>query len=274
MKEALIEAEDAVVTNGQAAEGLQPGKRALDFPSSAIAQKFAAVLAPPTCAIAAMRYQQLDTTLVKSIAQGIGVVSFVGDDPLGFLSRSSSAPTGNSHPRERRLGERDLCRRSARELRSQRYALAIDQYHPLCPLPTLGFSHSSAPFLAATKLPSRKVSSHCNSSCWLRAANSCCQASIQISSSSHCLSRRQQVVPLGYSAGRSRHRAPVFSTHRMPSTQSRLEAGGRPRPSPRRLGLGKKCLISSHLRLLSLIPTAMLNATLTCKYLFLGRIYF
>lgn len=267
MKKPLIDREDAIIANCQPAEILQPGKGTLDFPSSAVTPKFATILTPPRLAIPAVGDQQLDAAPVQSVAQRVGVVSAIGDDALGFLSRSTSPPGGNSHPRQRRLGKRDLGRRSTRELRSERYALAIDQYHPLCPLPALGFSHGSAPFLAATKLPSRKVSSHCNSSRWLRAANNCCQASIQMSSSSHCRSRRQQVGPLGYSAGRSRHRAPVLSTHKIPSTQSRLGAGGRPRPSRRRLGWGKKCSISSHCRSLSLMPTAMSNARLTCKCL-------
>ena len=52
-------------------------------------------------------------------------------------------------------------------------------------------------------------------------------------------------------AARSRHRAPVCSTQRMPSTHSRFEAQGRPRPSRLRLGSGKKYSINAHCRSLS-----------------------
>jgi hypothetical protein len=38
------------------------------------------------------------------------------------------------------------------------------------------------------------------------------------------------VLGLGYSGGRSRQRAPVLSTHKMPSSTLRLSAHGRPRP--------------------------------------------
>jgi hypothetical protein len=68
--------------------------------------------------------------------------------------------------------------------------------------------------------------------------NSFCHALSQTPCSSQLRKRRQQVEPSGYGAGMSRHRAPVRSTHKMPSKHSRLAAGGRPRPSLRRLGSG------------------------------------
>jgi hypothetical protein len=46
---------------------------------------------------------------------------------------------------------------------------------------------------------------------------------------SHRANRRQQVAALGYSSGKSRQRAPVLSTQRMPSSTCRLSAHGRPR---------------------------------------------
>jgi hypothetical protein len=59
-----------------------------------------------------------------------------------------------------------------------------------------------------------------------------------VPSSSHCRIRRQQVDPLGYPSGRSRHRAPVFSTHRIPSTTARWLMRGRP-PLRERRGRGR-----------------------------------
>ena len=53
-----------------------------------------------------------------------------------------------------------------------------------------------------------------------------------VPSSCQRLSRRQQVEGLGYSAGRSRQRAPDFNTHKMPSNTARLSVHRRP---PRRL---------------------------------------
>jgi hypothetical protein len=53
--------------------------------------------------------------------------------------------------------------------------------------------------------------------------------------SSHCLSRRQQVLGLPYRRGHSLHWAPVQRIQRMPSTQRRSSTRGRP---PRRDTLG------------------------------------
>jgi hypothetical protein len=49
--------------------------------------------------------------------------------------------------------------------------------------------------------------------------------------SSHCLSRRQQVLGLPYRRGNSLHWAPVQRIQRMPSKQRRSSTRGRP---PRR----------------------------------------
>ena len=49
-----------------------------------------------------------------------------------------------------------------------------------------------------------------------------------VPSSCQRLSRRQHVEGLGYSAGRSRQRAPDFNTHRMPSSTARLSIYRRP----------------------------------------------
>jgi hypothetical protein len=152
-------------------------------------------------------------------------------------------------------------------LRSQWNALAIDQYHPLRALAPLGFANSSAPFLADTKLPSRNVSSQSSSCWWCSAASMARQAWSHTPCSSHCRNRRQPVGPLGYSGGRSRHRAPVRSTHRMPSTHSRFEAQGRPRPSRLRWGGGKTYSINAHCRSLSRMLSAQLIAAMRAKCL-------
>jgi hypothetical protein len=52
--------------------------------------------------------------------------------------------------------------------------------------------------------------------------------SLKTPASCQSLRRRQHVEESGYSAGRSRHLAPVLRTQRIPSKQSRSSAGGRP----------------------------------------------
>ncbi len=251
MKESAVDAENAVLAHQQAAKVLQPSERAFHLPAFFVATQLAAILPPPPFSVSAMRHQQFNPAPLQALAQRVGIVSPVRDDAPWLAARTTSSPARNSYLRERAFRECDLCRRSARQLRSQWNPLAIDQYHPLRALAPLGFANSSAPFFADTKLPSRNVSSQSSSWSWFSAANIALQAWSQTPCSSHCRNLRQQVGPLGYSEGRSRHRAPVRSTHRMPSTHSRFEAQGRPRLSRRRFGAGKKYSINAHCRSLS-----------------------
>jgi hypothetical protein len=68
--------------------------------------------------------------------------------------------------------------------------------------------------------------------------------------SSHCRSRRQQVVGLSYRGGGSLHGSPVRSTHRMPSKHRRGSARGRPPWGPR-FSRGRCSRIRSHCASLS-----------------------
>jgi hypothetical protein len=161
-------------------------------------------------------------------------------------------PPRNPHLLERRLSQGHFVRRGRRQENSERYTLAIGQYHAFRALATLRFTDCGAPFFAGKKVASIKHSSQRNSPRWSNVPNKARQASNQTPRSSHCRSRRQQVAGLGYCGGRSRHRAPDFSTHRMPSTQARLSAAGRPRRCfffP----CGNKFLIVAHCRSVSLI---------------------
>jgi hypothetical protein len=124
--------------------------------------------------------------------------------------------------------------------------LTVDQYHPLRPLATLGFTDGGAPFLAGAKLPSKKVSSHRSRPSSSSAPRRVRHASNQTPSSSHCCSRRQQVEGEGNSSGRKRHAAPVCKIHKMPSKHARFGAGGRPRLSRRCFGGGNSGSIRSH----------------------------
>jgi hypothetical protein len=112
---------------------------------------------------------------------------------------------------------------------SQRNTLAVDHHHPLRALAAFGFPDSVAPFFAGAKLPSTKLSLQ---SSWPRrssSARNCRHILSQMPSSSHRCNRRQQVAGLTpKSDGRSRQRAPVLSTQRMPSRTARLSFQGRP----------------------------------------------
>jgi hypothetical protein len=133
-----------------------------------------------------------------------------------------------------------------RELRSDRYAVAVDHHHALRTFPTTCLADSEAPFFAVTKVASRNASSQSNSLRSSICASSFRQARSQTPCSSHIRNRRQQVEPSGYSSGRSRHRAPVRRTHTIPWKHARLDAHGRPRPSLRRFGSGNNGANTAH----------------------------
>ena len=156
---------------------------------------------------------QQSMTLV--LRQG-GIVATVGYDALRLLPRLASRP-GDADFAECGFRKRSFSRRGTFKPNSQQKTLTVDQYHPLRALATLGFTDCEAPFLAGAKAPSRKPSSHFKRPFPSKAPNSARHASSQTPSSSHCFSRRQQAVGDGYWAGRSRHGAPVLSTHNMPS---------------------------------------------------------
>jgi hypothetical protein len=228
MEKGFIDVQMVIVANQEATEVSQPGKGPLYFPALAIASQRSAVVERGFLAIFAMRRDQQNPTLKQAPAQGIAVVAPVGNHPQWPIARTTSR-LWHRNPFQRAFGERDFRRAGRGELASQRNTRAVDHHHPLCALAAFGFANSKAPFLAGAKLPSRKLSSQSNVP---RASNSERKARQTLSHTpcfSHRASRRQQVAALGYSLGKSRQRAPVLSTHRMPSSTRRFSAHGRPR---------------------------------------------
>jgi len=234
-----------LMTDQQAAELTEPGISTLHDPTTSVASQGASIFVAPMMVVLAVRRNQLNRPLPQALAQRVGVVGAIGDYPFRLLPRAAFRAWDPDRG-ERGFRKRNFCRRGTFEPNSQRKTLTVDQYHPLRPLATLGFTDGSAPFFAGAKLPSRKVSSHFSNPSPSSAPSRARQASSQTSASSHCFSRRQQVEGEGYSSGRKRHAAPVCSTQRMPSKHGRLEAQGRPRLSRRRRGGGNSGSISSH----------------------------
>ncbi len=238
MKKALKHGDNAVISDLDATEILQPGVGAFDFPAFPVASQLAFVLKAPVANVLAVGNNQLRSTLMKSLAQGVGIVAAIGNNPFEMGARPASPLTRNLHRCERAFGQPALGQLRGRKLRSDRYAVAVDHHHALRTFPTTGFADCRAPFLAVTKVASRKASSQSSSRRWSNIDNSLRQALCHTPCSSQLRNRRQQVEPSGYCSGMSRHRAPVRRTHRMPSTHLRLAAQGLPRPSLRRLGSG------------------------------------
>ena len=234
-----------LMTNQQAAELSEPSIGSLHNPAAKIAPQFASVFVSPFLVVVPVRHNQFDAALLQSPTQRVGIITAIGNHALGLLPWAAFR-TWNADFAERGLRKRNFTRRGTFQPNSQRKTLTVDQYHPLRSLATLGFTDCGAPFFAGAKLPSRKVSSHLSRPSSSSAPSNARQASSQTPSSSHCLSRRQQVVGEGNSSGRNRHAAPVWRIHKMPSKQARFGAGGRPRLSLRRLGFGSKGSTNCH----------------------------
>ena len=210
------------MSHQQSAKGTEPRDRPLNDPAVAIDPQPSPILVRTMNAILPIGTDQGDATGRQALAERVAVVGAVADQARGL------APAGGYPRGERLVDERDLGRRGRGEAYSQRNTLTLHQYHALCTFPPLGRADVGAPFFAGAKVPSMNAVSHAS----LPASSSCVrnarQMRSQVPSSNHRCNRRQHVAGLGYSAGRSRHRAPVFSTQRMPSMTARDSTQGRP----------------------------------------------
>src|SRR6266568_5794172 len=246
MKECAVNRERAVVANHQMAEVAEPREGTLDFPAPAVASQRSSVLGHRFASIPAMWRDQFDPALRQPLSQRVTVVTTVGDEAQRVLPRSPRAGSAaHADRRERRFRKPRFVRGCRTKVLSQRKTLAVDHHHPLRALAPLGFSDSSAPFLAGAKLPSKKDSLHCSCFRSLSSARNARQILSQTPCSSQSRSLRQQVAGEGNSSGKSCQRAPLRRIHKMPSSTLRSEARGRP-PRRREPGRGSKGRIFSH----------------------------
>jgi hypothetical protein len=224
------------MTDEEAAKVTQVSKGSLDFPALGVAAQSPTIVAGISTTSPAMRADQDDAALEQPPAQRITVISAIGDDAQRPALGSPAPSARDRDARQSRFGQSYFRWGGRDQLASQRNTFAVCHHHPLRTLATFGFTHAEPPFLAGAKLPSRNTSLQ-SSLPW---ASSCPSKARQIfnhtSRSSHCWSRLQQVLAEGYSLGRSRQRAPLRSTHRMPSSTCRWSARGRPRRPRRTLG--------------------------------------
>src|SRR5216683_646679 len=228
------------VTNQQPTKLSQPSIGPLHDPAALVAPQLALVFVPSMLVVLPIGNDQVDSAAAQSLAQRIGIIPAIGNHTLRFLSRAAF------RSRDTDFRKRNFTRGGTFQPNSQRKTFTVDQYHPLRALAPLGFPDGRAPFFAGAKLPSKKVSSHCNRPSSSSAPSRVRHAFSQTPSSSHCLSRRQQVEGEGNSSGKNRHAAPLCKIHRMPSKQPRFDAQGRPRLSPRRRGGGSIGSTNSH----------------------------
>lgn len=206
----------------ESSKGAKPSDRPFDNPSLAINAQAPSVFIRPVTTVFSVRADQRNAAGGESLAERITVVRAIPDE-------ATRVPPARGYAGGKRVvDERDLGRRGRREAYSQRNTLTLHQYHALCTFPALGRPDVGPPFFAGAKVPSMNAVSHAN----LPRSSSCVRNARQtrshVPSSNQRCNRRQHVAGLGYSAGKSRHRAPVLSTHRMPSITARDSVHGRP----------------------------------------------
>ena len=196
----------------------EPSDGAFNLPASFITPESSAILGLRFAPILPVWSHKLDTLFSKFGAKLIRVIRFVTHQSFGFLAQLIN----------RLVNQRYLMWTGRGKGHSQRNTLAISHHHELRTLAPLGFSDFWAPFFADTKLPSIK---HSAQLIWPRLSSLLMkvrQIFNQTPSSSHILSRLQQVLGLGYFSGRSFHLAPVRKIQRIPSSTKRLFCQGRP----------------------------------------------
>lgn len=228
MEESLVDFKMIIIAYEQTAEVAEPGEGALDFPAVAIAAQSSPVVEGRFAAPAAVRRDQENAPLQQSPPQRIAVVSAIGDNAQGTCPRPASL-LRHGDLGQSAFGQLHFGRTGAAQLDSQRNTRAVDHHHPLRAFAPLGFADAAAPFLAGAKLPSRKLSLQSSLWRWSSSERNARQILSQTPRFSQRCKRRQQVLGLGYSLGKSRQRAPVLSTQSMPSTTRRLSVQGRPR---------------------------------------------
>src|SRR5438270_6237906 len=226
------------VPDDQPAEVPQPGERPLDRPPPLVPPQLPPVLRGRLLPALAVRADQVDVPLHQQPApQWVAVVPLVAHQPPRPRRLDGALRRPHVDVVQSRLQQFHLRRRGAGEVTCQRYTFTIDHHHPLRTLAPLGLADPGAPFFAGAKLPSAKHSSQRSRPCSSSVSRKARHTSSQTPSSSQSRSRRQQVEYDGYPRGRAFHRAPLRSTHRMPSTTARLGVGfGPPADDPESSG--------------------------------------
>lgn len=227
MEEGAEDHDVSVPANQQAPVVTEPGDGTFDLPSSSVPSERSAVLMLPL-PVGEVRADEFDASLPEPKAEGQRVVAAIADEAIGILPRPSGAGIAYSDGGERLRRELDLTRASAMEGNSQRNTLAVCQYHELCAFALSGLADVETPFFAGANVASMKHSLQRIRPCSLSSVRKVRQILSQTPCSSQSFNRRQHVLGLAYSAGRSTQRAPVRRIQRIPSKTFRLFAQGRP----------------------------------------------
>ena len=228
MKERAVNDNTMFISHDETTVIAEPSEGALNFPATPVTTQLSTVLVFLFLVILAVWADELDTALEQAFPQWIAVISFVSNNPFGFLFGTTTSRTRNCYLAYRRFKELRLARARRVQVEPQRNSLAVDHHHPLRAFAALGLSDARAPFFAEAKLPSANASLQSSCSRSSSSDNSVRQALNHTSFSSQSCKRRQHVDALENSFGNSAHGAPVRKIHRIPSNTFRLPTLGRP----------------------------------------------
>lgn len=245
MNKGLKHLDFSLVTDDQSPEIAQVSDGSLDFPASFIPSKLAPVLSFGFAAVFPMRADQVNSSLCQSVPKRIGICCFIVDQPCWIFPRPTSPFARYGDLLQRRFNQRHLMRRCRGKEHSHRNTLAVCHHHKLCTLSAFRLSDAIAPFFAGENVPSANTSDQSMRPSSSSSPRNFRQTFNHTPSSSHCLSRRQQVLPDGKHFGRSFQRAPLRSTQMMPSNTGRFGIGVRP-PFGETFGVGNNGPIFAH----------------------------
>lgn len=184
-----------------------------------------------------VRTDQFNLAILQTRPQPIGIRCFVIQQPFGPLLQQASV--------DQCFHGVDLSMIGRGDEGGEWNSLTIHHQHDLGSLTLLGLANLFTPFFAGANVPSAIASSQLipwNSS---NSRSNRVQAASQMPASVHSFNRRQQVAGEGYRSGKSFHRAPVYSTHKIPSRHSRGSTLGRP-PALVMGGVGNRSAIRNH----------------------------
>jgi len=226
-----------LIAGHKSAKGLDPTDGPLYDPPSAIAAQGPAVLSGWSNAASAVRTNQFDPASGQSLSQGIAVRRAIIDQAARDLRGDGLT--------QQRLNESHFRKAGGVDVDGQGQTIAVDQNHELAAFAAFRGTDAIAPFFAEANVPSAKPSFQLTSPCWSSWWTNRSQAWSHTPLRDHFAKRRQQVTYDGKDRGKSFHRAPLRSTHRIPSRHCLAFAGGRP-PRGSGWGTGKRSEISDH----------------------------
>lgn len=237
MHESLKQIGIVLIASDQATEVLQPANRAFNLPSPKITSEASSVLGGRLLSVLSMRTDQLDPPSSKPFSQRIAIGSRIVNQTLRSAAKLSFA--------QQRFDERHFMRAGTGNGRREGQSVGIGENHDFGSFAAFGFADHFAPFFADENVPSASVSLRSIRPCRSSTRSNRDQAFFQIPLAVHWRNRRQQVGYDGNRSGKSFQRAPLRSTHRIPSTHARGSTVGRPR-WPVRGSYGNRSAINRH----------------------------